>query len=100
MFTDIEGSTKLLERLRERYAILLEQQRDILRAAFDKHTGREVDTQGDSFFVAFASAADALACAVDIQRALAEHEWPDGVQLRVRIGVHTGRPAVAPTGYV
>jgi class 3 adenylate cyclase len=100
MFTDIEGSTKLLEQLRERYALVLEQQRDILRAAFERHAGREVDTQGDSFFVAFASAATALACAVEIQRELAAHDWPDGIQLRVRIGVHTGQPAVAATGYV
>ncbi len=100
LFTDIEGSTRLLERLRGQYADLLSEHRLILRSAFAAHDGHEVDTQGDSFFVAFARASDALAAAVDAQRALAAHEWPDGVDLRVRMGIHTGEPLAAATGYV
>lgn len=100
MFTDIEGSTKLLERLRERYAVVLEQHRAILRGAFERRGGFEVDTQGDSFFVAFGSPADAVECAIEIQRELYSHDWPDGEPVRVRIGIHTGEPMVAPTGYV
>ncbi|MEA2676475.1 MAG: hypothetical protein QOJ81_616, partial [Chloroflexota bacterium] len=100
MFTDIEGSTKLLERLREGYAQILETHRRLLRGLFEKHSGWEVDTQGDSFFVAFGSALDAVMCAADIQRALASEQWPDEVQVRVRIGLHTGEPVLGPTGYV
>ncbi len=100
MFTDIEGSTKLLERLRDGYALVLEQQRDLLRAAFESHEGFEVDTQGDSFLVAFSSAVAALLCATEIQRSIAAHEWPLGADLRVRIGIHAGRPVLASTGYV
>lgn len=100
MFTDIEGSTKLLQRLRERYAVVLEDHRDLLRAAFDRHDGYEVDTQGDSFLVAFGTAIDAVECALEIQRAVAAHEWPDKEVVRVRIGIHTGEPAVASTGYI
>lgn len=72
LFTDIEGSTRLLQRLGERYADVLGAQRKILRAAFNQFHGYEVDTQGDSFFVAFARAADAIAARVMAQRALAE----------------------------
>jgi WD40 repeat protein/class 3 adenylate cyclase len=100
MFTDIEGSTKLLERLRERYAVVLEQHRNLLRAAFERHGGHEVDTQGDSFFVAFGSPADAVECAIEIQRELSAHEWPEGEIVQVRIGIHSGQPTVAATGYV
>lgn len=100
LFTDIEGSTRLLQQLGARYGEALAQQRTLLRASFDHCHGIEVDTQGDAFFVAFAIAADALACAVDIQRALAEAEWPDGADVRVRIGLHTGEPDMAAGGYV
>ena len=100
LLTDIEGSTRLLEKLRGQYADLLNDHRLILRSAFAAHDGHEVDTQGDSFFVAFARASDALAASVDAQRALSAHEWPDGVDLRVRMGIHTGEPLVATSGYV
>jgi WD40 repeat protein/class 3 adenylate cyclase len=100
MFTDIEGSTKLLERLRDNYAVVLEQHRDLMRASFERWGGYEVDTQGDSFFVAFALASAAVACAIEVQRALAGHDWPEGVTVRVRIGIHTGEPILAPTGYI
>ena len=73
-----EGSTRLLKQLRERYGEVLAEHRRILRAAFDEHGGQEIDTQGDAFFVAFRKATDAALAAVDAQRGLAEHAWPDG----------------------
>ncbi len=100
LFTDIEGSTRLLQQLGSRYGEALAQQRSLLRAAFGRWHGYEVDTQGDAFFVAFASAADALACAAEVQRALAVAEWPDGAVVRVRMGLHTGEPEIAAGGYV
>jgi len=100
LFTDIEGSTKLLERLREGYATLLEEQRGILRAAFARWNGHEMDTQGDAFFVAFPRALDAVNCVIEAQRELAAHEWPNNVTVRVRMGMHTGEPIIARTGYV
>ncbi len=100
LFTDIEGSTHLLQQLGERYAEMLATCRQLLRTAFQHWNGFEVDTQGDSFFVAFARATDALAAAVDAQRALARHAWPAGVSLRVRMGVHTGEPQLSAEGYV
>ena len=101
LFTDVEGSTRLLERLgAEQYADVLEQHRRLLREAFTRHEGYEVGTEGDAFFVAFESAGDAVAAAADGQRALAEAEWPDGVVLRVRMGVHTGVPLPDGSNYV
>jgi class 3 adenylate cyclase/DNA-binding CsgD family transcriptional regulator len=100
LFTDIEGSTQLLKRLRDRYGAVLSQHQQLLRDAFAAHGGQEVDTQGDAFFVTFARARDAVLAAVAAQRALAAHEWPDGEELRVRIGVHTGEAALAENRYV
>ena len=101
LFSDIEGSTRLLAELgEERYAAALDQHRMLLRAAFARHDGYEVDGEGDAFFVAFASASQAVAAAGEAQRALAEHDWPDGQALRVRMGVHTGEPLLAPPKYV
>jgi peptide/nickel transport system substrate-binding protein len=100
LFTDIEGSTRLLKQLRDRYANVLAEHQRILREAFDEHSGREVDTQGDSFFVAFPRAKDAVAAAVGAQRALAEQKWPEGAEVRVRMGVHTGEPTVGEDHYV
>ncbi|HEX6541502.1 MAG TPA: tetratricopeptide repeat protein [Ktedonobacterales bacterium] len=100
LFTDIEGSTRLLQQLGPRYGEALAHERALLRAAFARCHGYEVDTQGDAFFVAFTSASDALACAADIQRALAAAEWPEGASVRVRIGLHTGQPDIAAGGYV
>ena len=96
LFTDIEGSTKLLKQLGLRYDAVLADHQRILRECFEAHGGREVDTQGDSFFVAFGRAGDAVASAVEAQRALARHPWTDGVEVRVRMGLHTGEPR--PTG--
>jgi class 3 adenylate cyclase/DNA-binding SARP family transcriptional activator len=100
LFTDIEGSTRLLKQLRERYGEALGEHQRILRETFAAHDGHEIDTQGDSFFVAFGRAKDAVAAAVDGQRRLAEHEWPDGAELRVRMGLHTGEPAASGERYV
>ena len=84
LFTDIQGSTYLLQQLGEHYASALSECRDLLRAAFGGHHGHEVDAQGDAFFVAFARASDALAAAVAAQRALTTHPWTEGVPVRVR----------------
>ena len=100
VFSDIEGSTGLLKRLGERYAELIAEHRRVVRETFGTHNGVEIDTQGDSFFFAFARARDAVAAAVETQRAHAEHEWPGGEQVRVRMGLHTGEPAVGAEGYL
>jgi len=100
LFTDIEGSTKLLQRSGELYGELLADHRIMLRAAFDSHDGYEVDTEGDAFFVAFRSAKDGAAAAAEAQRALAEHSWPDGNEVRVRMGLHTGEPRLVDRAYV
>ncbi|MCA1706916.1 MAG: adenylate/guanylate cyclase domain-containing protein, partial [Actinobacteria bacterium] len=100
VFTDIEGSTRLLHTLGDRYREALEQHRTILRAAFTSHAGVEVDTQGDAFFVAFSTPREALQAAIRGQRALAEHPWPQGGELHVRMGIHTGTPEVTEEGYV
>jgi len=99
LFTDIEGSTRLVAQLRDVYGDLLEQHRTILRDAAAHHDGEEVDTQGDAFFFSFHRAQDAVLAAADAQRALAAHSWPDGAQVRVRMGIHTGEPGRSVTGY-
>jgi class 3 adenylate cyclase len=100
LFTDIEGSTALLRTLGDGYAELLRQQRQILRETLGGAEGREIDTQGDAFFFSFTRARDAVSGAVNAQRALAEHEWPGGIEVKVRMGLHTGEPAVGDEGYV
>ncbi len=100
LFTDIEGSTRLLQQLRERYAGVLADCRHLLRQVFAQYHGHEVDTQGDAFFVAFARATDAISAAIEIQRALADHVWPDDASVRVRIGLHTGEPMLTADGYI
>jgi predicted ATPase/class 3 adenylate cyclase len=100
LFTDIEGSTKLLHSLGDRYAQVLADHRDLMRATFDKWNGSEVDSQGDSFFVAFSRASDALTAAAECQRELQDHQWPEGTEISVRMGLHTGEPDVGTTGYV
>jgi len=100
LFTDMEGSTRLLQQVGEGYAGLLEACRSLLRAAFFEFDGYEVDTQGDAFFVAFARATDAVAAAVAGQRALFTHAWPEGITVRVRMGLHTGEPQRSAEGYV
>ena len=100
LFTDIEGSTRLLQQLRETYADVLATHAKIIRGAIDKFDGHEIDTQGDSFFAAFARARDAVNAAVAIQRGLASENWPDGAVVRVRMGIHTGEPLVGGERYV
>lgn len=100
VFTDIEGSTELLKRLGDRYAGALTAHRRIIRDAFLPRGGQEIDTQGDACFFCFERARDAVAAAVAAQRALAEHEWPGGTALRVRMSLHTGEPVVGEEGYV
>ena len=101
LFTDIEGSTQLLHQLgHDRYAEMLAEHERLLRGAFAAHEGRVVDTQGDSFFVAFRTAADAVAAAVDAQRDLAVERWPHGGAVKVRMGLHTGEPRMGEQRYV
>jgi predicted ATPase/class 3 adenylate cyclase len=100
LFSDIEGSTRLLQQLGAGYEMLLADCRLLLRRAFQAHHGQEVGTQGDSFFVAFARATDAVSAAVEMQRALAGHAWSNGVTVRVRMGLHTGEPQLSAEGYV
>jgi predicted ATPase/class 3 adenylate cyclase/DNA-binding CsgD family transcriptional regulator len=100
LFTDIEGSTLLLQQLGERYASALIECRDLLRSAFSEHHGYEVDTQGDGFFVVFVRAREAMLATVAAQHALTTHSWPEGVGVRVRMGLHTGEPSLVGEGYV
>ena len=100
-FTDIEGSTRLLQELGDTaYATVAADHRRIVRAAFGEHGGTEIDTQGDAFFYSFSRARDAATAAVDAQRALRSHAWPEGKELRVRMGLHTGEPHVGDEGYL
>src|SRR3989440_10566249 len=100
LFSDIEGSTRLLQHLGERYPNVLEEYRSRLRTAFHACSGREGDTQGDGFFVAFARASEAIGAAVEMQPSLASHAWPQGALVRVRMGLHTGEPELTSEGYV
>jgi len=100
LFTDIEGSTRLLQQLRERYADVLATHAKLIRAAIEEFGGHEIDTQGDSFFAAFARARDAVSAAVAIQRGLASETWPDATSVHVRMGIHTGEPLVGGERYV
>ena len=100
LFSDIEGSTALLKRLGDdAYASLLTEHRRLVRETFAQHEGQEIDTQGDAFFYSFPRARQAVAAAVAVQRAHAEVAWPEGVEVLVRIGLHTGEPAIGDEGY-
>ena len=100
LFTDIEGSTRLLARTGERYADLLAVHHRLLRRVFDAHGGYEVDTAGDAFFVTFSSAKEAVTAAAEAQQALAAHAWPEGERIWVRMGLHTGEPRLIDSTYV
>ena len=100
MFTDIEDSTELLKRLGDGYRDVLTSHRRIIRDAFTARDGIEIDTQGDAFFFAFPRARDAVTAAVEAQRAHATAAWPGEVDVRVRMGLHTGEPAIHEEGYV
>ena len=101
LFTDIEGSTALLGRVGQGvYARVLADHHQIIRSGLAGHGGREVDTQGDAFFAVFSSPAACVAAVLAMQRALQAHAWPAGEQVRVRMGVHTGRASATATGLV
>ncbi|MDQ3871457.1 MAG: adenylate/guanylate cyclase domain-containing protein, partial [Chloroflexota bacterium] len=99
-FSDIEGSTRLLEALGAEYPGLLDRHHEILRDAFSRCDAVEVGTEGDSFFAVFPSASEAVGAAVAVQRALAAAEWPRASTVRVRIGIHTGEAGIAGGSYV
>jgi len=92
--------TDLLKELGDTYADLLAQQRDLLREIFERWDGQEVDTQGDSFFISFPRATQAVSAAVEIQQTIHEHAWPEDIDLRLRMGLHTGEPLTWAEGYV
>jgi class 3 adenylate cyclase len=100
VFTDIEGSTRLLQELGDDYAGVASDHRRVVRGAFAARGGTEIDTQGDSFFFSFPRARDAVSAAVDAQRSLRDHAWPAGSEVRVRMGLHTGEPQVGEEGYL
>jgi class 3 adenylate cyclase/sugar lactone lactonase YvrE len=100
LFTDIEGSTALLKSHRAEYSSILAEHHRLLRGAFTEHGGREVDNQGDSFFVAFGRAKNAVLAAAAAQRAISTHSWPGAASVRVRMGIHTGEADVAIDRYV
>jgi class 3 adenylate cyclase/catechol 2,3-dioxygenase-like lactoylglutathione lyase family enzyme len=100
LFSDVEGSTQLARRLGDRYAEVLAEHLSVLRRAFNEHGGHEIDSQGDSLFVAFPRAKVAVLAAATAQRALAECEWPYDGEPRVRIGLHTGEAAVTEDRYL
>jgi class 3 adenylate cyclase len=100
LFSDIEGSTRLLEQLGDRYQDVHRDHRRILRERLGDAGGQEIDTQGDAFFFSFTRARDAVSGAVAAQRALADHEWPEDVEVKIRMGLHTGEPTVGDEGYL
>ncbi|MBA2641637.1 MAG: tetratricopeptide repeat protein [Actinobacteria bacterium] len=100
LFTDIEGSTQLLHRLGARYTEVQDTHRRLLRDAFTRYGGDEVDTQGDAFMVVFRSTSAAAAAAAEAQLALASESWPDRIRVPVRMGLHTGEPELGAEGYV
>jgi DNA-binding NarL/FixJ family response regulator/class 3 adenylate cyclase len=100
LFTDIEDSTGLVRELGDGYAVVISEHRRLVRAAAEEHGGYEVDCRGDEFFLAYQNVQDAVDTALAIQRSHEAHDWPGGRQVRVRIGVHTGRPAIEDDDYV
>jgi class 3 adenylate cyclase len=100
LMTDIEASTALLQRLGDRYGELLDDVRGILRGMVSRTTGREIDARADEFFAVFERAVNAIEAAAAIQRALIERRWPDALEVRVRIGIHSGRPTLTDVGYI
>jgi len=100
LYADVEGSTILLDRLGERYADVLAEERRLLRTIVREHGGFEIDSRADEFFAAFPDAADPAGAALEIQRRLRDHAWPDGAIVRLRIGLHSGQPQMTDEGYV
>ena len=100
LMTDIESSTALLRRLGDRYGVLLNDVRGILRSAVQRAGGREIDLRADECFAAFANVGAAIEAALAIQRALGDRRWDYEVEVRVRVGIHSGRPTLTKTGYI
>jgi predicted ATPase/class 3 adenylate cyclase len=100
LFTDIEGSTRLMQEVGERYVEAQVAHHEILRAAFTRSGGRELRTEGDSFFCVFESALDACDAAAEVQKEFVKHTWPEGVVLRVRVGLHTGEAPLIGNEYI
>jgi class 3 adenylate cyclase len=100
LLTDIEGSTRLLERLGDDYNGLLRDVRTVIRTSIRAGNGYEVDARADEFFAVFRRSTHALDAALAMQRVLRQKTWPQKAEVRVRIGMHTGRPTLTDTGYV
>ena len=100
LFTDIDGSTRLLEQLGDAYATLLSDHHRLMSDAIATHGGSQVDSAGDGLFISFPTAKAALLASIDAQRAIAGHRWPADAEVRVRMGLHTGEPLSAASGYV
>ena len=100
LLTDIEGSTGLLQRLGDRYAALLADMRALIRGCVHRAGGREVDARADEFLAVFVQASGALTAALEIERGLRSRAWPEGVRVKVRAGIHSGRPTLTDAGYV
>jgi predicted ATPase/class 3 adenylate cyclase len=100
LFTDVEGSTKLLQHLGRGYREVLEEHARLIRKAVREAGGTEVSTEGDAFFLVFPTAPEAVGAAVAVQRALATHPWPEGVTIRVRMGLHTGTGSLGGDNYL
>jgi class 3 adenylate cyclase len=100
LFTDVEGSTQLQHRLHERYREVVNEHRRLLEEAIEANGGQVVDRQTESFFAVFPRMRDAATAAPDAQRALTAHEWPDGAQVKVRMGIHAGEPELDGDRYV
>src|ERR671920_1480263 len=99
VFTDVEGSTQLVQQLGDRYAHVLDDRRRLFHEAVETRNGIVVDHRGDEFFVVFSDARAAAESLVSAQHAFAAHEWPSGVQFRVRMGMHTGEPNIREGTY-
>ncbi len=100
LFTDIEGSTAMLQRLGDAYAQVLADHHRLIREALAVHDGKEIDTQGDAFFAVFSSASACVSAAITMQRAFISHAWPAGAAVRVRMGIHSGEASRTVAGLV
>lgn len=100
LMSDIEGSTALLRTLGDGYGVLLNEVRNTLRAAIRRAGGSEIDARADEFFAVFERPAAAVETAVAVQRELGKRVWADGCEVRIRIGIHSGRPTLTDVGYI
>jgi class 3 adenylate cyclase len=100
LMSDIEASTILLRKLGDRYGALLNDVRELLRTAVWRAGGREIDARADEFFAVFERPGAAIETAVAVQRELGTRTWPDGLEVRVRLGIHSGRPTLTDVGYI